>query len=118
MNLKGHTRCLLFTCANTGLEIEAYEFSTPEGTWIDILHTPHGLKFTPQIKVCLAMIKQAGAGEVYFASLLSPGVFYWLADLVWPIPHHCSSSLMTGRPGTSNTFNGSVRGGQPRRSRQ
>lgn len=57
---------------------------------------------------------QAGqAGEVYFASLLSPGVFYWLADLVWPIPPHCSSSLMvTGRPGTSNTFNGSVRDGR------
>lgn len=52
------------------------------------------------------------AGEVYFASLLSPGVFYWLADLVWPIPHHCSSSLMTARPGTSNTSNGSDRDGK------
>lgn len=87
------------------------EFSTPEGTWIDMLHTPHGLKFTPPDKSVSGNDQAGRAGEVYFASLLSPGVFYWLADLVWPIPHHCSSSLMTGRPGTSNTFNGSVRGG-------
>ncbi len=46
-----------------------------------ITHTSR-LKFTPPDKRVSGNDQAGRAGEVYFASLLSPGVFYWLADLV------------------------------------